>query len=82
MGWEIEITEEFEQWWNSLDEDTTISIDAVVDLLMEHGPMLPRPHSDTIKGSKFNNMKELRIQHKGPLIASFMLLIPDVQLFY
>ena len=29
------------------------------------GPNLPRPHSDTIKGTKFKNMKELRTQHAG-----------------
>ncbi len=29
------------------------------------GPNLPRPHSDTINGSEFNNMKELRTQHAG-----------------
>ncbi len=28
-------------------------------------PNLPRPHSDTVKGSRFNNMKELRTQHAG-----------------
>lgn len=29
------------------------------------GPNLPRPHSDTVKGSRFKNMKELRTQHAG-----------------
>ncbi len=29
------------------------------------GPNLPRPHSDTVNGSKFKNMKELRTQHSG-----------------
>jgi hypothetical protein len=29
------------------------------------GPNLPRPHSDTVKGSRFSNMKELRTQHAG-----------------
>jgi len=29
------------------------------------GPNLPWPHSDTVKGSRHSNMRELRIQHKG-----------------
>jgi len=31
-----------------------------VELLEEYGPLLPRPHADTLKGSKLSNLKELR----------------------
>jgi hypothetical protein len=30
-------------------------------VLVEFGPQLGRPHADTLKGSKFANMKELRL---------------------
>ena len=33
-----------------------------VELLKEYGPHLPRPHADTLKGSKLNKLKELRAQ--------------------
>ena len=33
-----------------------------VELLAEYGPHLPRPHVDTLKGSKLKNLKELRAQ--------------------
>ena len=33
-----------------------------VELLVEYGPHLPRPHADTLKGSKLSNIKELRAQ--------------------
>jgi hypothetical protein len=33
-----------------------------VELLTEYGPHLPRPHADTLKGSKLSNLKELRAQ--------------------
>ena len=36
-----------------------------VGLLEILGPNLPRPHSDSVKGSRFKNMKELRTQHAG-----------------
>ncbi len=34
-------------------------------LLEELGPALSRPYADTMKGSQFNNMKELRVQYKS-----------------
>jgi hypothetical protein len=33
--------------------------------LQEQGPNLKRPHADTLEGSSFPNMRELRIQHEG-----------------
>src|SRR5437588_11983180 len=60
MAWEVEFTDAFELWWNSLNEDQQEEIDAKVMLLEERGPVLPRPHSDVIVTSKHSNMKELR----------------------
>jgi hypothetical protein len=37
----------------------------VLDILEEQGASLGRPYVDTIKGSAFTNMKELRVQHDG-----------------
>lgn len=65
MKWEIEYTDEFEHWWDTLSEAEQESIAVSVGLLEIMGPNLPRPHSDTVKGSRFNNMKELRTQHAG-----------------
>jgi hypothetical protein len=65
MIWEIEYTEEFEEWWETLSEEEQESIAVSVGLLEKLGPNLPRPHSDTVNGSKFSNMKELRTQHAG-----------------
>jgi hypothetical protein len=33
--------------------------------LREFGPNLGRPRVDTVKGSKFTNMKEMRVQYLG-----------------
>ena len=65
MKWEIEYTDEFERWWDTLSEAEQESIAVSVSLLENLGPNLPRPHSDSVKGSRFNNMKELRTQHAG-----------------
>ena len=60
MPSDVEFTNEFESWWNSLSEDEQVEIGAKVELLEEHGPTLPRPHSDVIASSRHSNMKELR----------------------
>ena len=63
--WEVEYTDEFEEWWNSLTEEEQEDVDARVTLLQRLGPRLGRPHSDVVRGSKHQNMKELIIQHAG-----------------
>ena len=60
VPWNVEFTDQFEAWWNSLSEDEQVEISAKVELLQEHGPTLPRPHADVIVSSQHSNMKELR----------------------
>ncbi len=63
--WEIEYTDQFEQWWQTLTEREQIDLVATVGLLEQLGPQLSRPYADTVKGSKHLNMKELRTQSSG-----------------
>ncbi len=65
MAWDLELTEECVAWWDSLTESEQESVAFGVELLVEFGPALSRPHADTLKGSRFANMKELRVQHEG-----------------
>jgi hypothetical protein len=65
MAWEVEYTDEFEEWWNSLSEAEQDEITASVELLMEKGPALPHPYSSGIGTSRHDHMRELRIQAKG-----------------
>lgn len=65
MNWEIEFTDEFEEWWESLELAEQESVAIVIQLLEERGVHLSFPHSSDIKGSKHGQMRELRIQHKG-----------------
>jgi hypothetical protein len=60
MSWEIEFTDEFEAWWDSLSEEAQDAIDAAVEVLEERGPGLGRPLADTISRSRHSNMKELQ----------------------
>ena len=65
MMWEVEYTDEFEEWWMTLCEDEQIEIDAHVGLLEEKGPNLPFPYSSNISSSRYGEMRELRVQYKG-----------------
>ena len=65
MKWEVEYTDEFGEWWDGLSEAEQESVRASVKLLGDFGPKLPFPHSSGIKGSRYGNMRELRIQHAG-----------------
>src|SRR4051812_24251766 len=62
---EVEYTDEFEGWWDGLDEGEQESIAAHVGLLEERGPKLGFPHTSGIKTSKHGHMRELRVQHAG-----------------
>lgn len=65
MTWEVEVSDEFVVWYDSLNEQEGVSVDCAVDMLAEYGPTLGRPFADTLTGSKFANLKELRVQHLG-----------------
>ena len=65
MEWEVEYTDEFENWWQSLDKDEQESVTTCVLLLEARGPMLAYPFSSGIERSRYSHMRELRIQHGG-----------------
>ena len=59
--WTVATTDEFDVWFEAdLSNEEREEVAAVVNLLKLFGPMLKRPHADTMKGSKYPNMKELR----------------------
>jgi hypothetical protein len=58
--WQVEFTDQFEQWWDQLSMEEQAAIDVTVEVLQERGPGLGRPLVDTVKGSRHANMKELR----------------------
>ena len=65
MPWPVEFTDEFEAWFVALTDAQQASVDALVRMLEERGPILPYPYSSGISGSRHGHMRELRIQHKG-----------------
>ncbi|ELR97066.1 type II toxin-antitoxin system RelE/ParE family toxin [Gloeocapsa sp. PCC 73106] len=62
MKWEVLLHEEFESEFNELAEEVQDELLAYAKLLEVSGPSLRRPHADTLKGSRYANMKELRFK--------------------
>lgn len=65
MTWEVEVSDEFLAWYRDLIQAERASVAAAVELLELHGPELARPHVDTLRGSRFPDLKELRVQQRG-----------------
>lgn len=63
--WEIEFTDEFEEWWRTLTSAQQEAIDDRVTLLSERGPELRRPVVGDIASSRHPNMKELESIVRG-----------------
>jgi hypothetical protein len=72
--WEVEYTDEFDEWWNGLDESAQASIDAHVGLLEEHGPNLGYPYSSDIKDSKHGNMREVAREIERQAVSGLLRL--------
>jgi hypothetical protein len=60
VAWVVEIGDEFKPEFDALPEKVREEILAFSRLLQKFGPLLKRPHVDTLKGSRHTNMKELR----------------------
>ena len=76
MTWSVEATDEFEAWWDALDDAAKGSVDAYVRLLEDQGPQLPFPYSSGIEGSRHGRMRELRVQSKGDPLRVFYAFDP------
>jgi hypothetical protein len=58
--WKVETTRQFDVWFAELRDDEKVEIAGLVGALQVAGPQLKRPHADTLNGSIYANMKELR----------------------
>jgi hypothetical protein len=70
--WQVEFTDEFEQWWSTLNMEQQAALHVRVELLATTGPSLGRPAVDRIHSSRHRNMKELRAAQDGALRVLFM----------
>jgi hypothetical protein len=60
MEWEVRIGTEFIPEFRALPDEVQDEAVAVIELLQQLGPQLGRPRVDTLNGSRYANMKEIR----------------------
>ena len=76
MAWEIEFTDEFHHWWNSLSEREQEDVGAVIDALVVEGYNLGYPRSSGLRETRHPHIRELRIQSGGRPIRVFYAFDP------
>jgi hypothetical protein len=74
--WEVEFTDEFKDWWNTLDARDQGAVDAGVRLLEQEGPNLKFPYSSGVYNSRHSAMRELRSQSGGRPLRTFYIFDP------
>ena len=74
--WTVITTDLFNEWLEQQDESTQEKVLAALVVLQQQGPSLGRPLVDTVYNSKFTNMKELRVQHRGKPLRAFFAFDP------
>jgi hypothetical protein len=62
MSWVVKFHRDFEPEFDALPEEVQNKLFARISLLEAFGSELGRPHVDTLNGSQYNNMKELRFK--------------------
>ena len=70
--WQVEVADQFADWYDHLTPEQRERVNAAVDLLAEVGPALKRPIVGTLRGSRHPNLKELRVHEDGHLRVLFM----------
>ena len=60
MTWTVRFDDDFEKEFGLFPAAVQDELMATAKLLKDYGPTLGRPHADTLKGSSYANMKELR----------------------
>ena len=63
MPWTVEVTDQFESWWDLLTEDERISVDGMIRVLEAQGPSLGPPYSTELAQSRFRQLRQLTVPH-------------------
>jgi hypothetical protein len=65
VAWEVEVTDEWADWYDGLAEPFQDELAAVIGLLEIHGPQLGFPYTSGVTSSKHAHMREMRVQAGG-----------------
>ena len=61
MKWDVETSPEFDTWFEALRSGERELVAAGILHLQQYGPTAARPWFDTLSGSAYPNLKELRL---------------------
>jgi hypothetical protein len=61
VAWDLDVSDDFEQWWTDLHEEEQVAVDAMLRLLETFGSGLGPPYSRAVEGQP--HLRELRIRH-------------------
>ena len=77
MYWEVEFYDDFYQEFQRFSEELQDILLTRAIVIKEFGPHLGRPYVDTLKGSEYANMKELRFETKDGVWRVAFAFDPD-----
>lgn len=69
--WDVECTHEFVDWFEALPPREQEGVSKAIEKLERDGPSLGRPLVDTIRWSRYPNMKELRPPENLRILFAF-----------
>jgi hypothetical protein len=73
--WEIKTTDRFDEWLIAQNDHACERFGGA-DRVANERPRIAQTLADTIKGARYSNMKELRIQCRGEPIRAFFAFDP------
>jgi hypothetical protein len=66
VAWDVEVTDQFVDWYRDILPDRDVeAVEQAVEKIRLGGPALGRPRVDSVRGSRYPKMKELRVQSHG-----------------
>ena len=65
MSWRVDYHPDFLSEFRGFSDSVQDEVAAAIKLLEKFGPQLGRPHADTLDGSDYANLKELRFNADG-----------------
>ena len=75
MAWEVEFTDEFNEWWDTLALQERNALIGKINRLAFYGRTLSAPHSKSLKGFR-HPLYELRGQNAGRPLRAFYAFDP------
>ena len=77
MAYEVEVTDEWQEWFDELTAEEQEEVEATIGLWEKSGPHLPFPYSSGVTSSRHSHMRELRTQVPEDPFGRSMLLTRD-----